>query len=127
MTLPYAEPLVRREPQPRVIPEPPRTGDPGGDPCGLCGWLGDFEHSEHQPPIWYDDNWALCRATGVTIPGVVWLASRGHYDSFADLPDMHAASNGPVVARIERAQSKRREQAIANNLHYRTALIIIKR
>jgi len=58
MTLPYAEPLVRLEPQPRVIPEPARVGEPGGPHCGLCDWLADFEHSEHEPPIWYDDNWA---------------------------------------------------------------------
>jgi hypothetical protein len=103
MTLPYAEPLIRREPPPRVIPEPPRVGEPGGDPCGLCGWLASFEQSEHRPPLWMDDNWALCPATEVTIPGVVWLASRGHHDSFADLPAAHATSYGPVVARIERA------------------------
>ena len=103
MTLPYAEPLVRLEPQPRVIPEPPRVGEPGGPHCGLCDWLADFENSEHEPPLWYDDDWALCRATGVTIPGVVWLASRGHHDSFSDLPDKVAQSYGPVVARIERA------------------------
>jgi hypothetical protein len=103
MTLPYAEPLTRLEPQPRVIPEPPRVGEPGGDPCGLCDWLADYEQSEHRPPLWVNDDWALIRATGVTIPGVVWLASRGHHDSFADLPDKMAASYGPVVARIERA------------------------
>ncbi|HZX02329.1 hypothetical protein [Kribbella sp.] len=106
MTLPYAEPLVRREPQPRVIPEPPRVGEPGGGPCNLCAWLVDFENpdgSGHEPPLWYDDDWALCRATGVTIPGVVWLASRAHHDSFADLPDRLARSYGPVVARVERA------------------------
>jgi hypothetical protein len=102
MTLPYAEPLIRLEPQPRVIPEPPRVGEPGGDPCGLCDWLAGDEQSEHAPPLWTDDNWALCRATGVTIPGVVWLASRGHYDSFADLPDALATSYGSVLARIER-------------------------
>ena len=103
MTLPYAEPLTRLEPQPRVIPEPPRVGEPGGDPCGLCNWLANYDESEHESPLWVDENWALCRATGVTIPGVVWLASRGHHDSFADLPDPVAASYGPVVARIERA------------------------
>ncbi|NUR94440.1 MAG: hypothetical protein HOV67_04180 [Kribbellaceae bacterium] len=103
MTLPYAEPLVALEPQPRVIPEPPRAGEPGGAPCGLCDWLADFEHSDHEKPIWYDDNWVLCRATGVTIPGVVWLASRAHHDSFADLPDNLLHSYAPVVARIERA------------------------
>jgi diadenosine tetraphosphate (Ap4A) HIT family hydrolase len=103
MTLPYAEPLVPLEPQPRVVPEPLRVGEPGGAPCTMCGWLADFEQSEHEKPIWYDDNWALCRAVGVTIPGVVWLASRAHHDSFADLPDTLAESYGPVVARIERA------------------------
>ncbi|WP_329481834.1 hypothetical protein OG555_06375 [Kribbella sp. NBC_01484] len=103
MTLPYAEPLTRLEPQPRVIPEPPRVGEPSGDPCGLCKWLANYDESEHESPLWADENWALCRATGVTIPGVVWLASRGHHDSFADLPDPVAASYGPVVARIERA------------------------
>ena len=36
MELPYAEPLTVREPGPRVIPEPPRRGEPGGEPCGLC-------------------------------------------------------------------------------------------
>ena len=45
----------------------------------------------------------LCRATEVTIPGIVWLTTREHHDSFADLPDELAASYGGVVARIERA------------------------
>jgi hypothetical protein len=53
--------------------------------------------------LWVNDDWALIPATGVTIPGIVWLTSRGHYDSFADLPDRLAASYGPVVARVERA------------------------
>jgi diadenosine tetraphosphate (Ap4A) HIT family hydrolase len=101
MTLPYAEPLTRLEPQPRVIPEPPRVGE-AGEPCGLCDWLAGRKESEQQP-LWVDDHWALCRATQVTIPGVVWLASRGHHDSFADLPEQLAMSYGPVVARVERA------------------------
>ncbi|WP_328991136.1 hypothetical protein OG394_33275 [Kribbella sp. NBC_01245] len=103
MTLPYAEPLIRRELGPRVIPEPFRVGEPGGDPCGLCAWFAAGEASEHQPPLWSNDDWVLCRATEVTIPGVVWLTTREHHDSFADLPDHLAASYGPVVARVERA------------------------
>jgi diadenosine tetraphosphate (Ap4A) HIT family hydrolase len=108
MTLPYAEPLIRLEPQPRVIPEPPRVGEPGGDPCGLCSWLSGLDEAAtsrdpEDEPLWYDDDWALCRATGVTIPGVVWLTSRAHHDSFADLPDSLARSYGPMVARVERA------------------------
>ena len=37
MSLPYAEPLVPREPGARQIPEPPRRGEPGGPPCAICG------------------------------------------------------------------------------------------
>jgi diadenosine tetraphosphate (Ap4A) HIT family hydrolase len=102
MTLPYAEPLTRIEQPPRVIPEPPRVGEPGGDPCGLCRWLrGGSDRTE--TPLWSDEHWALCRATDVTIPGLVWLASRQHYDSFADMPAAAAASYAQVVGRVERA------------------------
>jgi diadenosine tetraphosphate (Ap4A) HIT family hydrolase len=102
MTLPYAEPLTRLEPQPRVIPEPIREGDVGGEPCGLCRWLnGESDRTEE--PLWSDDHWALCRASDVTIPGVVWLASKRHFDSFADMPDAEAATYARTVGRIERA------------------------
>ena len=37
MTIPYSEPLKVRTLAERVIPEPPRRGEPGGDPCGICG------------------------------------------------------------------------------------------
>ena len=103
MTLPYAEPLTRIELGPRVIPEPPRVGEPGGAPCRPCEWLATYGQPGHEAPIWANEEWVLCQATGVTIPGVVWLTSRSHHDSFADLPDHLAASYGPVVARIERA------------------------
>ena len=36
MTLPYSEPLVPREPAERIVPEPPRRGEPGGPPCAIC-------------------------------------------------------------------------------------------
>jgi hypothetical protein len=36
MTLPYSEPLVPREPGERIVPEPPRRGEPGGPPCRIC-------------------------------------------------------------------------------------------
>lgn len=102
MTLPYAEPLTPLPAPPRVIPEPPRTGEPGGDPCGLCAWFRG-EYRTEDEPLWTDEHWALCRATEVTIPGIVWLAAREHYDSFADMPAAAAASYATVVGRIERA------------------------
>ncbi len=92
MKLPYAEPLVRIEPSPLVIPEPPRPGDPDGEPCGLCDQDGG---------IWSDDNWVLHNPVGGSIPGTVWLASREHFDSFRDLPAHLAADFGRIAGRIE--------------------------
>ncbi|WP_112242668.1 hypothetical protein [Kribbella monticola] len=103
MTLPYAEPLTPLAPGPRVIPEPPRAGEPGGNPCGPCAWVADPAAAGHEPPLWQNEDWVLSRATGITIPGIVWLTTREHHDSFADLPDRLAASYGGVVARVERA------------------------
>ena len=95
MSLPYAEPLTPREPGPRQIPEPPRRGEPGGKPCGICGGVTTSA-------LWSDDNWTLHAPVGGSLPGAVWLASREHFDSFADLPEHLAADFGRVVGRAER-------------------------
>ncbi len=95
MTLPYAEPLTVRAPGKRVIPEPPRRGEPGGEPCRVCG--------RDDEPLWSDDHWTLRSGWGTSLPASVWLASRVHVDSFCDLPDDLAAEFGPLAARIERA------------------------
>jgi len=96
MTLPYAEPLVPREPGERQIPEPPRRGEDGGPPCAICS-------GKTTPAVWSDDNWTLHPPVGGSLPGAVWLASRVHADAFADLPEPVAASFGSVVGRVERA------------------------
>lgn len=95
MTLPYEAPLTRRAPGERTIPEPPRRGEPGGDPCGICGGLATS-------PVWSSAHWTLHPPVGGSLPGAVWLASREHVDSFADLPDDAAADFGRVVAKVER-------------------------
>jgi diadenosine tetraphosphate (Ap4A) HIT family hydrolase len=95
MSLPYAEPLTTRTPAPRVVPEPPRRGEPGGEPCGICT-------GRATPPLWGDDHFTLHPPVGSSLPGSLWLASRVHADSFADLPAA-AAAFGPLVARVERA------------------------
>jgi hypothetical protein len=92
MTLPYLEPLTPREPGERQIPEPPRRGEPGGPPCRICT-------GKTTAAVWSDDNWTLHPPTGGSLPGAVWLASRVHADSFADLPDELAADFGRVAAR----------------------------
>jgi diadenosine tetraphosphate (Ap4A) HIT family hydrolase len=96
MNLPYAEPLTVREPAARVVPEPPRRGEPGGEPCAICT-------SRTTPGLWGDDHFTLHAPVGSSLPGSLWLASRVHADSFSDLPPEVAAAFGPLVARVERA------------------------
>jgi diadenosine tetraphosphate (Ap4A) HIT family hydrolase len=94
--LPYLEPLTPRQPGERVIPEPPRRGEPGGPPCGICT-------GEATAALWADANWTLHAPVGGSLPGSVWLASKVHADSFSDLPDDVAACFGGIAARVERA------------------------
>jgi diadenosine tetraphosphate (Ap4A) HIT family hydrolase len=96
LVLPYNDPLVPRQPGERVVPEPPRRGEPGGEPCGICG-------GQSTAPVWSDENWTLHPPVGSSLPGTVWLASREHVDSFSDLSDAAAGDFGRVAARIERA------------------------
>jgi diadenosine tetraphosphate (Ap4A) HIT family hydrolase len=96
MTMPYSEPLVPRAPGERVIPEPPRRGEPGGEPCGICGGAATGA-------LWQDDLWTLHAPVNGSIPGAVWVASRDHFDSFADMPGAYAADFGRMAARVERA------------------------
>jgi diadenosine tetraphosphate (Ap4A) HIT family hydrolase len=79
----------------RVIPEPARRGEPGGDPCGICSGLATS-------PVWSNANWSLHPPVGGSLLGAVWLASREHVDSFQDLSDDAAAEFGRVVANVER-------------------------
>jgi diadenosine tetraphosphate (Ap4A) HIT family hydrolase len=96
MSLPYEEPLVVREPGPRQIPEPPRRGEPGGEPCGICT-------GRATSAAWSDEHWTLHPPVGGSLPGAVWIASKEHFDSFADMPDEVASSFAGVIARAERA------------------------
>jgi len=96
MTLPYLEPLVAREPGERQIPEPPRRGEPGGAPCGICA-------GKTTAAVWSDEHWTLHPPVGGSLRGAVWVASRVHADSFSDLPGELQGSFGRVAARVERA------------------------
>jgi diadenosine tetraphosphate (Ap4A) HIT family hydrolase len=96
MTLPYCEPLTPRAPAGRVIPEPPRRGEAGGEPCAICS-------SVVTSAVWSDDLWTLHPPVSGSLPGTVWLASREHVDSFCDLPPAAAADFGRIAATVERA------------------------
>jgi diadenosine tetraphosphate (Ap4A) HIT family hydrolase len=95
MTLPYQPPLVPLTRAAPIIPEPPRRGEPGGEPCGICS-------GQTSSAVWSDEHWTLHPPVGGSLRGAVWLASRGHFDSFSDLPAEVAASFGPIVAKVER-------------------------
>lgn len=95
MTLPYEEPLTTMALGERTIPEPPRRGEPGGEPCGICA-------GQTTSAVWSDEHWTLHPPVGGSLRGAVWLASREHVDSFSDLPSDVAADFGRVVAKVER-------------------------
>ena len=73
-----------------------RRGEAGGPPCAICS-------HETTAALWSDEHWTIHAPTGGSLPGTVWLASKEHFDSFADMPDALQASFASVVARVERA------------------------
>jgi hypothetical protein len=97
MTLPYSEPLTRIDPAELVVPEPPRRGEEGGEPCFPC------DEGADENSIWSDDTWTLHNPGRTGLPGSVWLASRQHFDSFADMPGDVATTFAGVCGRVERA------------------------
>src|SRR4029077_8598876 len=96
MKLPYQEPLVPIEPGERQTPEPPRRGEPGGPPCGICT-------GKATGAVWSDEHWTLHPPVGGSPPGAGLIARREHFDSFADMPEEVAATFAGVIARAERA------------------------
>ena len=96
MELPYLEPLTVRPLADPVIPEPPRRGEPGGEPCGICT-------GQSTSAVWESEHFTMHPPVQGSLPGAVWLASREHVDSFKDLSPEAAAAFGPLIARVEQA------------------------
>ena len=96
MVLPYLEPLTPRQPAPRVIPEPPRRGEPGGEPCGICG-------ATATDAVWSDEHFTLHPPVGGSLPGTVWLATRPTSTRSRTSRPRSRAAFGPLAGRIERA------------------------
>lgn len=89
--------MTQQPPATLTIPEPPRRGEDGGEPCFPCSAASDGNQ------IWSDDHWTLHDPGQTSLPGSVWLASRAHFDSFADMPAEMAATFAGVCGRVERA------------------------
>lgn len=73
----------------------PRSGEPGGDPCGSC------EHDDSHY-IWVDDHWRVLTARRSGVPMQLFLETRDHLD-LDDLDDDRSAELGQMIVRIDRA------------------------
>ncbi len=79
-----------------VIPEPPRNGDPGGEPCDTCP-------KPDSAFVWTNENWRLLLpAKPWGLPAVLLLEPRGHYD-LEDLPSELLIEMGPLLQRVASA------------------------
>ncbi len=74
----------------------PERGGAGGVDCGACS-ASDADY------LWSDEHWRLRGYRPTELLGQVLLETRGHHDSFVDLPGSLQAELGPLVARIEAA------------------------
>ena len=82
-----------------VIPEPPRAGEVGGQPCPNCPNDGEPSSSDDLV-IWQDDQWAVLAGVEPTgLPMVVLLVSREHY-RLDNLPPELTTTLGPMIQRI---------------------------
>jgi len=88
--------LVKRLDAP-TLPEPPRRGEPGGDPCPACmAPLDGFV-------VWQDERWALgISPEPAGLPMIAVLQPKAHHD-LEDLPPDLAAELGPLIQRVVRA------------------------
>jgi diadenosine tetraphosphate (Ap4A) HIT family hydrolase len=92
---PFEGDIRLKELAPPVIPEPARSGEPGGSPCGACS-----RPDEHC--LWVDDDWrALASPSPGAVP-VVILETRAHHD-LNDMPAELSSALGPMLQRIESA------------------------
>jgi diadenosine tetraphosphate (Ap4A) HIT family hydrolase len=90
-----APPLIRALDEP-VLPEPPRHGEEGGEPCRACA-------TPDEQYVWTDNVWRLRALNEPSAsPAVVMLEPRAHCD-LADLPPDESAQLGPLIQRVERA------------------------
>jgi diadenosine tetraphosphate (Ap4A) HIT family hydrolase len=93
---PYEYDALRvREFEPPVVPEPPRSGEPGGAPCGRCA-RGD------DGAIWGNERWLLVPGDVEALPFAALLMPREHAD-LGDLDAASAAEMGQLIVAVERA------------------------
>lgn len=79
-----------------VLPEPPRRGEAGGEPCMTCS-------EPDRSVIWRDGLWHLKAGfTPSGLPMVAILEPRAHY-RLDNMPAELTASLGPIIQRVTNA------------------------
>ncbi|MGW6282985.1 hypothetical protein [Kribbella sp. NPDC055071] len=78
-----------------VLPEPPRRGETGGEPCGTCA-------DPDKLVSWRDDQWQLKQGYASGLPFVAILEPREHY-RLDNLPPELTATLGPMIQRVTSA------------------------
>jgi hypothetical protein len=79
-----------------VLPEPPRRGEPGGEPCPTCAEPDRFV-------IWRDADWRLLAGMERSgLPMVALLVPNEHH-TLDTLPPELTASFGPMIQRVAAA------------------------
>ena len=105
MKLPYAEPHTPIEAGEPVVPEPPRRGEPGGEPCGVC------DGTHHRPGLGRRALDAPPAAAAAACRARCGWRRRSTSDSFGDLsPEAQAAfgRRAPGSSRADGARRRRR-------------------
>lgn len=79
--------------------EPPRVGEPGGEPCFRCAG------EDPSVRIWENERWMVTRpGSPKGMPLVLWLETKEHMD-FTDLDDDMAAEYGRISSWLCRIMS----------------------
>ncbi|WP_410792521.1 hypothetical protein [Kribbella sp. C-35] len=78
-----------------VLPEPPRRGEDGGQPCPKCA-------DPDGNVIWRDEQWSLKAFEPTGLPLVAILEPREHY-RLDNLPPELTATLGSVIQRVAKA------------------------
>lgn len=92
---PFEGELTVRELAEPVLPEPPRRGEPGGEPCPSCAEPEAFA-------VWRDDDWRLLAFEPSGLPFVGLLVPNAHH-TLDTLPPELTASLGPMIQRVAAA------------------------
>lgn len=89
--------LVPKVLRPPLDAEPPRNGDPGGDPCSACADDGARR-------IWENERWTVKTMQRAGLPLILMLEPREHLD-YTDLDDELAAESGRLSVWLTRIMS----------------------